>query len=102
VNGSSASASEIFAGSMQANNRAVIVGEKTYGKGVSQSVKYINPLDLSEGALKLTTCKNYTPDGKWINESITPDIYVECPDIAEDISNDQAFIEAVKSLKKDK
>ncbi len=102
VNGSSASASEIVAGSLQANKRAVVVGEKTYGKGVSQSVMYLNPLDSSEGAIKLTTCKNYTPDDKWINESITPDILIDNANIEDDISKDAAFIEAVKSLKKDK
>jgi len=102
VNGYSASASEIFAGSMQANGRAVIVGEKTYGKGVAQTVKYLNPFDKSEGALKLTTCKNYTPDGRWINECIIPDVVVENTDIEEDITKDPVFIEAVKSLKKDK
>jgi len=52
--------------------------------------------------LKLTTCKNYTPDGKWINEAITPDIIVENTVIGNDIRSDAAFIEAVKSLKKDK
>lgn len=102
VNGSTASAAEIFAGAMQANGRAVIVGEKTYGKGVSQTVRYLNPLDKSEGALKLTTCKNYTPDGKWINESIVPDVLAEAPRVEGDISQDAAFIAAVKSLKEDK
>ena len=102
VNGFSASASEIFAGSMQANGRGIIVGEKTYGKGVSQTVRYLNPYDKSEGALKLTTCKNYTPDGRWINDCIIPDVVVENSDIAEDIAKDPVFIEAVKSLKKDK
>ncbi len=101
VNGSSASASEIFAGSMQARERAVIVGEKTYGKGVSQTVRYLNPVDPGEGALKLTTCKNFTPDGKWINECITPDIVLKNSDITPDITKDEAFIAAVKSLKKD-
>lgn len=94
VNGSTASAAEIFAGSMQANNRAVIVGEKTFGKGVSQSVQYINMLDFSDGALKLTTHKNYTPDGKWINESIIPDVEVK-----DDYEN-TAYKEAVNILLK--
>ena len=76
VNGSTASASEIFAGSMQANGRATIIGEKTYGKGVSQTIRYINPLDSSEGALKITTCRNYTPDGK---NSYKPH-QASCPD----------------------
>lgn len=102
INGSSASASEIFAGSMQARGRAVIVGEKSYGKGVSQTVRYLNPVDPGEGALKLTTCKNFTPDGKWINECIAPDIILKNSDTTSDITKDEAFIAAVKSLKKDK
>lgn len=102
VNGSTASAAEIFAGSMQANNRAVIVGVKTYGKGVSQTVRYLNPLNKSDGALKLTTCKNYTPDGKWINEAITPDVLAEVAPLDGNITQDAAFITAVKSLKEDK
>ena len=92
VNGSTASAAEIFAGSMQANNRAIIVGEKTFGKGVTQSVQYINLLDFSDGALKLTTHKNYTPDGRWINESIIPDVEVK-----DDYEN-TAYQEAVNIL----
>ena len=87
---------------MQARGRAVIVGEKTYGKGVSQTVRYLNPVDRGEGALKLTTCKNFTPDGKWINECITPDIVLKNSDINPDITTDEAFLAAVESLKKDK
>lgn len=102
VNGASASASEIFAGSMQANKRAVIVGEETYGKGVSQTVRYINPFDLSEGAIKLTTCKNYTSDGKWINEKIIPDIEVKTEKTEGEIRLDAAFNAARDSLKKGK
>lgn len=101
VNGSTASAAEIFAGSMQANKRAVIIGEKTYGKGVSQTVRYLNPFDEAEGAIKLTTCKNYTPDGRWINESIIPDISVVAPPVKGEIENDAAFKAAVNRLKKD-
>jgi len=99
VNGSSASASEILAGSLQARGRAVIVGEKTYGKGVSQTLRYINPLDESEGAIKLTTCKNYTPDGKWINESIIPDIEASVQKLQGNIREDAAFIAAAEYLK---
>ena len=102
VNGSSASASEIFAGSMQANDRGVIVGEKTYGKGVTQTVKFLDPTDLSAGAIKITTHKNYTHDGKWINESITPDIKAKCEEPDGDIRNDEAFKEAVNCIKKGK
>lgn len=74
VNGSSASASEIVAGALQDYEKATIVGEKTYGKGVVQ-----NLYDLSEGTvLKVTTAAWYTPKDRTINETgITPDIEVE-------------------------
>jgi len=101
VDGESASATEVFAGAIKANKRGVVIGEKTFGKGVTQSVIYVNRFDASQGALKLTTYKNYTPDGKCINEGITPDILVSAP-INDDISKDEAFLAAVKSLKEDK
>ena len=99
VNGASASASEIFAGALQANGRAVIVGDKTYGKGVSQTIQYVNPKDPSAGIVKFTVCKNYTPDGKWINESIIPDVKVTSESEIADIRDDEVFIAAVNSLK---
>ncbi len=103
VNGSSASASEVFAGAIKASKRGIIVGEKTFGKGVTQSVIPINPIIPSEGAIKLTTYKNYTSDGRWINKGIVPDIKVSAPKVdIENIAEDEAFIEAAKSLKKDK
>lgn len=98
VNNSSASASEILAGSLQDRKRAIIVGEKTYGKGVTQTIRYINPFSEKDGAIKLTTYKNYTPGGKWINEGIYPDILAETENRSENIKNDAAFIAAVNSL----
>lgn len=60
VDGDSASAAEVIAGALQDNDRAVIVGEKTFGKGLVQSV-----LDLpSGGGLTLTTARYYTPSGR--------------------------------------
>ncbi|MFA7083012.1 MAG: S41 family peptidase [Arcobacteraceae bacterium] len=73
VNGGSASASEIVAGALQDHKRAIVVGEKTFGKG---SVQVILPItnDKSEG-IKLTIAKYYLPSGRTIQATgITPDI----------------------------
>jgi len=73
VNFGSASAAEIVTGCLQDLHRAVILGEKTFGKG---SVQSIFPLD-DGSALKLTTAKYYTPSHRVIHEhGITPDIFV--------------------------
>ncbi len=74
VNGGSASASEIVAGALQDHHRAIIMGEKTFGKG---SVQTILPLN-NESALKLTTARYYTPSGRSIQASgIIPDIIID-------------------------
>lgn len=74
VNGGTASASEIVAGALKDYDKATILGETTYGKGVVQTL-----LDLSGGTLlKVTTARWYTPRGNSINgDGITPDIEVE-------------------------
>ena len=74
VNGSTASASEIVAGALQDYGKATVVGEKTYGKGVVQTL-----LNLSDGGtLKVTTAAWYTPNDRSINgEGIKPDVEVE-------------------------
>ncbi|MFA5311407.1 MAG: S41 family peptidase [Candidatus Omnitrophota bacterium] len=74
INEGSASGSEILAAALQYYKRAIIIGSKSFGKG---SVQVVIPLD--EGtALKLTTSKYFTPDGKEINgKGVIPDIVVE-------------------------
>lgn len=71
VNGGSASASEIVAGAMQDQKRAVLVGTQTFGKG---SVQTILPVS-KDSAIKLTTARYFTPSGRSIQaKGITPDI----------------------------
>ncbi len=74
VNHNTASASEIFAGALKDRGKAVIVGEKTFGKGVVQVV-----VPMADGsAVKLTTAKYYLPNGECIHgEGIEPDEKVE-------------------------
>ncbi|WP_190320686.1 S41 family peptidase [Helicobacter pylori] len=73
VNGGSASASEIVAGALQDHKRAVIIGEKTFGKG---SVQILLPVNKDE-AIKITTARYYLPSGCTIQaKGITPDIVI--------------------------
>jgi carboxyl-terminal processing protease len=82
VNGGSASASEIVAGALQDNKRAIILGTKTFGKGSVQTLFPLKKINLfspndTYGAVKLTTAEYFTPSGRSIQaKGIEPDIII--------------------------
>ena len=94
VNEGSASASEIVAGALQDNGRAIVLGTQTFGKGSVQTV-----IPFEDGsAMKLTTAKYYTPKGRSIQaEGITPDVHLEYARSPEEKDLDSALRE--KDLK---
>ncbi len=86
INGGSASASEIVAGALQDHKRAKVIGTRSFGKG---SVQTIIPLG-SQGAIRLTTARYYTPSGATIQaRGIVPDITIE-NDLPEDLKKSAA------------
>ena len=94
VDGGSASASEIVAGALRDNDRAVIVGTQTFGKGLVQSVF---PLNNDAGYVKLTIARYFTPDGEDINKKgITPHHVVE---LSVDSTEDLQLKKAIEVLK---
>jgi carboxyl-terminal processing protease len=105
INGGSASASEIMAGALHDNNRATLVGEKTFGKGSVQEVVCLNGIGLSLGndeckgdALKVTVAHWYTPNGINISkEGIKPDVEVKAA--AENDTSDPQLQKALEVAK---
>jgi carboxyl-terminal processing protease len=94
VNGGTASASEIVAGALQGNHRALLVGETTFGKGTIQEFKELP----GAGGYRLSVRKWLTPDQTWIHGvGITPDIEVVAPAEPEP-GVDAAFDRAVAEL----
>ncbi len=74
IDGDTASASEIFAGAIQDNQRGKIIGERSYGKG---SVQGIFSLNTTRAGVRLTTAKFYSPNGQAIsNQGVAPDLPV--------------------------
>jgi carboxyl-terminal processing protease len=82
VNGGTASASEIVAGSLQGHGRALLVGQKTYGKGTVQEWKEL----AGAGGYRLSVRKWLTPDQTWIHDvGLMPDVVVEPPTDVPDV-----------------
>ena len=91
VNEHSASASEIVAGALQDHKRAVVVGQKTFGKGSVQAIFPINATD----AVKITVAKYYLPSGRTIQAlGITPDVEVKQHKIESEEDNSYLIKEA--------
>jgi carboxyl-terminal processing protease len=96
VNGMSASASEILAGSLQDYGLAKIVGEQTYGKGIVQTMM---PFRTDGAGMQLTTATYYTPKGRSIHGvGIKPDVIVKAtvpvggpPDLTKDAQLKKAY-----------
>lgn len=100
INGNSASSSEIFAGAIRDYKYGTLIGTKTFGKGIVQSIRR-----LSDGsAIKLTTSRYFTPNGENIHgEGIEPDIELEYeyldPDATEyDMMDDNQILKAIEVL----
>lgn len=95
INGNTASASEVFSGAIQDYKMGTLVGTTSFGKGIVQSV-----LPLNDGtAVKLTTSKYYTPNGRNIHGTgIDPDVEVELD--AED-TKDTQYEQAIKILQRE-
>jgi len=89
INQGSASASEIVAGALQDQKRALIVGEKSFGKG---SVQTVLPLD-EKTAVKLTTARYFTPSGHSIQaKGIEPDIVIESLEVIKKVETEKEKI----------
>jgi len=95
INGGSASASEIVAGALQDHKRGKVIGTRSFGKG---SVQTIIPLG-SQGALRLTTARYYTPSGTSIQaKGIVPDLLIE-QDLPDDLKAQMGKTEGEASLR---
>ena len=105
INGGSASASEIVAGALQDHQRAIIYGEKSFGKASVQSIQEM----IDGSALKLTTAKYYTPNDRHIHgNGITPDVQLEYDELEEPYSTlpkpyntDNQIVAIIKNHKTD-
>ena len=89
VNKGTASASEILAGSLQDNERSILMGEQTYGKGLIQSLKSLG----DDSGIAITVASYLTPNGNNIQgQGMTPDKLLDLPDASEYGSADDKWV----------
>lgn len=102
INGGSASASEILSGALRDHKRSILIGEKSFGKGVVQTINRFS----SKDGIKLTISEYFTPNGISIHEKgIIPDVEVKLDDKTtiigvENLENDNQLQKAIEELKK--
>ena len=92
INGNSASASEVFSGTLKTRGAATLIGTKSFGKGIVQTVFSLK--DACGGGIKLTTAKYYLPNGECIHQKgITPDETIEYEKKDTDTENDDTQLQ---------
>lgn len=102
INGGSASASEILSGALRDHKRSILIGEKSFGKGVVQTINRFSTRD----GIKLTISEYFTPNGISIHEKgIVPDVEVKLDDKTtiigvDNLENDNQLQRAIEELKK--
>ncbi len=104
VNGDTASAAEIFAAAVQQTGEGTLIGTKTFGKGIGQTVFFDQP---AKSRLQVTNFRYFTPNGDWIGDAaanrigIKPDEVVENGKFAEpETASDKQFQAAIASIKR--
>ncbi len=102
INGGSASASEVFAGTLQDREAAVLVGEQSFGKGIVQAVYSL--ADSCGGGIKLTTGEYFLPSGRSIHgKGLTPDVKVEYTGTSKELGagDDNQLAKALEVMEKE-
>lgn len=104
VNGETASAAEIFAAAVQQTGEGTLIGTKTFGKGIGQTVFYDQP---AKSRLQVTNFRYFTPNGDWLGDAaanrigVKPDEIVENGKFAEpETTNDQQYQAAIAAIKR--
>ncbi len=100
INGSSASASEVLAGAIRDHEKATLVGEKSFGKGIVQTVLPFVRTPRGQTAIYITTSKYYTPNGECIHgKGIMPDLEIKLPEEYKNLGFDEMTMEQDVQLK---